>query len=70
MSRSWIAAALMAAALAAAPAHAAKIPAAVAAALADPGRSDADKQLDDTRKPSSYRGGPRRFRFAICGADD
>jgi hypothetical protein len=22
-------------------------------------------ELDDTRKPASYRGGPRRFRFSV-----
>jgi hypothetical protein len=24
-------------------------------------------ELDDTRKPSDYRGGPRRFRFSVIG---
>jgi predicted methyltransferase len=51
MSRSWIAAAVLTATLAAAPALA-KAPAYIAAAIADAGRPDADKQLDDARKPA------------------
>ena len=51
MSRHWIAAAFAIATLAAAPALA-KTPAYVAAAVADAGRADADKQLDVDRKPA------------------
>ena len=51
MSRHWIAAAFLTATLAATPALA-KTPALVAAAVADAGRPDADKKLDDERKPA------------------
>ena len=51
MSRHWIATAVLTAALATAPALA-KAPAYVTAAIADAGRPDADKQLDEARKPA------------------
>ncbi|MEI9992687.1 MAG: hypothetical protein WDM86_21970 [Rhizomicrobium sp.] len=51
MSRHWMAAAFLTATLAAAPAFA-KAPAAVTAAIADPGRPDADRKVDDERKPA------------------
>lgn len=51
MSRHWIAAAVLTATLATAPALA-KAPATVTAAIADAGRPDADKQLDEARKPA------------------
>ncbi|MEJ0026454.1 MAG: hypothetical protein WDN01_10540 [Rhizomicrobium sp.] len=50
MSRQWMVAAFVAATLAAAPALA-RTPAIVAAAIADTGRPDADKKVDDERKP-------------------
>ena len=51
MSRHWIAAAFLTATLAATPALA-KTPALVAAAVADAGRPDTDKKLDDELKPA------------------
>ncbi|HJW39663.1 MAG TPA: hypothetical protein VJ476_00375 [Rhizomicrobium sp.] len=56
MSRHWLYTAALTATLAAAPALAAKpamTPSYVTAALADPGRPDAETKLDDARKPAA-----------------
>jgi len=51
MSRPWIAAAVLTAMLVVAPALA-KAPAYLSAAIADAGRTDADRKVDDERKPA------------------